>query len=49
MIGRSPTVWYSTVTIDKGSGDGVRINDPVVNGDGLVGRVTDVTHGHRAR
>jgi rod shape-determining protein MreC len=45
VIGRSPTVWYSTVTIDSGSGVGVALNDPVVNGDGLVGRVTDVTHG----
>jgi rod shape-determining protein MreC len=45
VIGRSPTVWYSTVTIDKGSGADVKINDPVVDGDGLVGRVTDVTHG----
>ncbi len=45
VIGRSPTVWYSTVTIDKGSGTDVKINDPVVDGDGLVGRITDVTHG----
>ncbi|MGH2924430.1 MAG: rod shape-determining protein MreC [Solirubrobacterales bacterium] len=45
VIGRSPTVWYSTVTVDVGSGDGVAANDPVVNADGLVGRVTDVTHG----
>ena len=45
VIGRSPTVWYSTVTIDAGSGDHVQVNDPVVNGDGLVGRVTDVTGG----
>ena len=45
VIGRSPTVWYSTVTIDKGSGAGVKINDPVVDGDGLVGRITDITHG----
>src|ERR671924_41419 len=45
VIGRSPTVWYSTVTIDKGSGSGVHLNDPVVTGDGLVGRVTDVTRG----
>jgi rod shape-determining protein MreC len=44
VIGRPPTVWYSTVTIDAGSGDGVAVNDPVINGDGLVGRVTDVTH-----
>ncbi len=45
VIGRSPTVWYSTITVDAGSSSGVRLNDPVVNGDGLVGRVTDVTHG----
>ncbi len=45
VIGRSPTVWYSTVTIDKGSGAGVEANDPVVDGDGLVGRIADVTHG----
>jgi rod shape-determining protein MreC len=45
VIGRSPTVWYSTVTIDEGSGAGVAVNDPVVTGDGLAGRVTDVTHG----
>jgi rod shape-determining protein MreC len=45
VIGRPPTVWYSTVTVGSGSGDGVEVNDPVVNGDGLVGRVTDVTSG----
>jgi rod shape-determining protein MreC len=45
VIGRSPTVWYSTVTIDKGSSSGVADNDPVINGDGLVGRVTEVTQG----
>jgi rod shape-determining protein MreC len=45
VIGRSPTVWYATVTIDVGSSEGVRVNDAVVNGDGLVGRITDTTHG----
>jgi rod shape-determining protein MreC len=45
VIGRSPTVWYSTVTIDQGSGAGVKVDDPVVTGDGLVGRVSDVTSG----
>jgi rod shape-determining protein MreC len=45
VIARSPTVWYSSVTVDKGSSSGVQLNDPVVDGDGLVGRVTDVTHG----
>ncbi len=37
-----PNIWYSTVTIDKGSPDGVKVNDPVVNGEGLVGKVVAV-------
>lgn len=45
VISRSPTVWFSDVTIDVGSGDGVGVDDPVVNGDGLVGKVTAVTGG----
>lgn len=45
VIGRSPTVWYSTVTIDRGSSDGVKVNDPVINGDGLVGRISSVSRG----
>ncbi|HEV2061981.1 MAG TPA: rod shape-determining protein MreC [Solirubrobacteraceae bacterium] len=39
VYGRSPTVWYSTVTVNKGTRDGVREGDPVINGAGLVGRV----------
>ncbi|HEY6730286.1 MAG TPA: rod shape-determining protein MreC [Solirubrobacterales bacterium] len=45
VIGRSPTVWYADVTIDVGSGDGVEVDDPVVNGDGLIGTVSAVTGG----
>ncbi len=45
VIARSPTVWFADVTIDVGSDEGVRVNDPVVNGDGLVGTVTAVTGG----
>jgi rod shape-determining protein MreC len=45
VIGRSPTVWYSQVTLDRGSSSGIRPDDPVVTGDGLVGRVTDTTSG----
>jgi rod shape-determining protein MreC len=43
VIGRSPTVWYSTLTIDKGSSAGLHSNQPVVTGDGLVGRVSAVS------
>lgn len=45
VIARSPTVWFADVTIDIGSGDGVAVNDPVVNGDGLVGTISSVTGG----
>jgi len=45
VIARSPTVWFADVTIDVGSGDGVEVGDPVVNGDGLVGTVEAVTGG----
>lgn len=45
VIARSPTVWYSTITVDKGRSDGVRVDEPVVGGAGLVGRVSTVTHG----
>jgi rod shape-determining protein MreC len=42
VVGKTPNIWYSTVTIDKGSSAGVRVNDPVVNGEGLVGKVVQV-------
>jgi rod shape-determining protein MreC len=42
VVSKSPTFWYSTVTIDKGSPAGVKVNDPVVNGEGLVGKVVAV-------
>ncbi len=45
VVGRSPTVWYSTVTIDKGASAGLRVDDPVVAPDGLAGRVTATTRG----
>jgi rod shape-determining protein MreC len=45
VIARSPTIWYSTVAIDKGTSAGVKVDDPVVNGDGLVGRVSSATQG----
>ena len=45
VVGRSPTVWFSTVTIDQGSSDGIERNDAVINGDGLVGRIRAVTAG----
>jgi rod shape-determining protein MreC len=54
VIARSPTVWYSSIKIDKGSSDGVRVDQPVIaagsdpeGGEvgGLAGKVTSVTGG----
>jgi rod shape-determining protein MreC len=45
VIARSPTVWYSTIKIDKGSSDGVRVDQPVIASGGLAGKVTNVTGG----
>lgn len=43
VIGQSPTVWYATINVDKGSTNGVHVDQPVVTGDGLVGKVTAVS------
>jgi rod shape-determining protein MreC len=40
---RSDDVFNEVVGLDKGSSSGVAAGDPVVNGDGLVGKVADVT------
>ena len=46
VIARSPTLLVSRwSTIDVGSGDGVHVDDPVIDGGGLVGRVAAVTGG----
>jgi rod shape-determining protein MreC len=43
---RSPSTWFQTATINKGSSDGVAVDDPVVNGQGLVGKVKSVSNGN---
>jgi rod shape-determining protein MreC len=45
VIARSPTVWYSSVKVDKGRSDGVRLDQPVLAAGGLAGKVTSVTGG----
>lgn len=45
VIARSPTVWWSSIQINKGSGDGIEVDQPVITGDGLAGKVTSVTGG----
>jgi rod shape-determining protein MreC len=43
VIAQDPNFWFTQVTIDKGTSDGVRRDQPVVTGEGLVGKVTFVT------
>jgi rod shape-determining protein MreC len=43
VISRDPSLWYQTIEVNAGSGDGVAVNDPVTGDGGLVGKVTEVT------
>jgi len=43
IIGKDPSPWYKTITIDKGSSGGVKKGYPVVIAEGVAGIVTDVT------
>jgi rod shape-determining protein MreC len=45
VIAHSPTVWYATLEIDKGSSDGIRVNQPVMTAGGLAGKIVDTTSG----
>jgi rod shape-determining protein MreC len=45
VIFQSPTVWYATIRVDKGSDDGVQVGQPVLNEEALIGRVTEVFGG----
>jgi rod shape-determining protein MreC len=42
VIQRDPLLWYATIEVDKGSDDGVRVNDPVIGDGGLVGRISTI-------
>jgi rod shape-determining protein MreC len=45
VIARSPTVWHSSIKIDKGTSDGVRVDQAVIAAGGLAGKVTSATGG----
>ena len=42
IISKDPGNWYDTFMINKGSNDGIRIDNNVIAGKGLVGIVTEV-------
>ena len=39
VIARDPSLWFNTVTINRGSSSGVELNMPVATPGGIVGRV----------
>jgi rod shape-determining protein MreC len=39
VIARDPSVWFDTITINRGSSSGIELNMPVVTPGGIVGRV----------
>jgi|SRR2546421_4945511 len=39
VIARDPSMWFDSISIDKGRLSGVEINMPVITSDGVVGRV----------
>jgi rod shape-determining protein MreC len=43
VVGRDPTGWFQSVIIDKGKWAGIRLDMPVVNAYGVVGRVVSVS------
>ncbi len=40
VIERNREYWFNTMTINKGSKDGLTIDMAVINGDGLIGRIS---------
>ena len=43
VIARDPSVWFNTITINRGSSSGIGMNMPVVTGGGIVGRIITVS------
>src|SRR6185503_9135718 len=43
VIARDPSVWFNTITINRGSSWGIQVNMPVVTAGGIVGRVITVS------
>lgn len=43
VIARDSSIWFNTITINRGSSNGVGLNMPVVTAGGIVGRVIAVS------
>ncbi|HKU73374.1 MAG TPA: rod shape-determining protein MreC [Pyrinomonadaceae bacterium] len=43
VIARDPSVWFNTITINRGTSSGIAVNMPVVTAGGIVGRIITVS------
>jgi rod shape-determining protein MreC len=43
IIGKDPSIWFKTVTIDHGSSDGIKKGMPAVIAEGVVGQVVNTS------
>ncbi len=43
VVGREPSQWNSTMIIDRGEEDGIKLGFPVVNAAGVVGKIAEVS------
>ncbi|MDO0824893.1 rod shape-determining protein MreC [Desulfosporosinus nitroreducens] len=43
VVNRNPTTWYRTLTLNRGSQDGIVANAPVIGDLGLIGKIVSVT------
>ena len=44
VINRNVGIWYDTITIDKGSKNGIKVDMPVIVNEGLIGKITNVSN-----
>lgn len=44
VTSRNINYWYNTITINKGSKDGIKVEMPVINSNGLLGKVINTTN-----
>ena len=44
VLTRSPSSWQDLITVNKGTANGIKKNQPVLAGNGLVGRVVEADY-----
>lgn len=44
VLSRNKSYWFNTITVDKGTNDGIKTDMAVVTKEGLVGKTTKVSH-----